>query len=437
MTDTISVKSFGIALAFILTLMFVCGCERKIIPGNPYEENYVEGWVTEDSEEEDVDNKTNNGSSLLDGKDYGSLTRLCEYEPMPISVPKGSTLETALLLSQPHLNKIKRVNGVGGPKLIAEMSADATGFHYSRDNGQDRIIKILPMHILKIHIDTIPPCIFSRIMKKEVLLKSCVINSTPSLFDEHFEVIIVLTNNTGIPLNVIIKQGTMIESESENVQNIVVTQQYELSIPPLQTVSTSVLAYCAAHHRSDPSRTRGRITPYVLNAPNSVYNTQQTVWDYLEAPARNKITFYVWGKGRETGNGHVSPTGHAFVFIPRSGYWGFGSGDGNWIDGQGSLSDHSRQRQYATDSCSVYITDQQLNNVYAKLRFLLDNTPRYHMGVYDCTSFAMDMADAAGIYYGSRWLIQTPIGFMQQLKKYSGVQSRERGLSYKAKSVKL
>ncbi|MBR6928719.1 MAG: hypothetical protein IKH61_00670 [Bacteroidales bacterium] len=405
-------------LSFLLLLICI-GCEQKPPYRIPhYYENEEEMEFGEEYSLNTEYESWEEGEDWED-KEWSNHTAVEDYVPERLFVPAGVSFEQALYQSQPQLYKNSDIEGLGGAKLIAEMSSDAAGIPYSRDNGQDRIIKIQPMHILKIHIDTIPPCIFSRIMKKEVIMRSCVINSTPSIFDEHFDVNIVLTNNTGILLDVTIRQGTMIESETENVQNIVVTKHYNVSLPPLQTSSISVLAYCAAHHRSSPSGRRGRITPYVLNAPSSVYNTQQAVWDYIEAPARNKMTFYAWGRGMETGNGHVSPTGHAFVYVPRSGYWGFGSGDGNWIDGQGSLFDHSRQRQYATDSCSVYITDQQLNDVFAKLRLLRDNTPRYHMGIYDCTSFTMDIADAAGVYYGSRWLIQTPIGFMEQLKKYN------------------
>lgn len=399
----IPIKKYQSVLLLLLTLLFINGCEQRIIPGNPFDEYY----------EEDIEE---DGVSYDDYHD--SLALLCEYDPTSLFVPKGTTLEDALLQSQPQLSQVKSLEGVGGAKLIAEMSADAVGISDSRNNGQDRIIKIQPMHILKIHIDTIPPCIFSRIMKKEIILRSCVINSTPSIFDEFFEVNIAMTNNTGIPLDVIIRQGTMIESERENVQNIVVTKQYKVSLPPLQTSSLSVLAYCAAHRRSNPSGCRGRITPYVLNAPCSVYNTQQAVWDYIEAPARNKMTFCAWGQGDDTGYGRVSKTGHAFVYIPRSGFWGFSTND-RLIKGEGSVSDHSSDRKYATDSCSVYITDYQLDDVLETLDMLLSSPPSYTIGWYDCTSFAMDIADAAGVYYGLRWRIQTPIRFMEQLKKYN------------------
>lgn len=409
-----------VAKTLLFLLLLICfGCEQKppyriphyyeneeeIEIGEEYSSNPEHECWEEDEEWEDVE--------------WSDYSIVVDYVPERLYVPAGVSFEQALYQSQPQLYYNSDIEGLGGAKLIAEMSADVAGISGSRDNWKDRIIKIQPMHILKIHIDTIPPCIVSRMIKKEVTLRSCVINSTPLIFDEHFEVNIFLTNNTDIPLNVIIRQGTMIESETENVQNIVVAKPCNVSLPPLQTSSISVLAYCAAHHRSDPSGRRGRITPYVLNAPSSVYNTQQAVWNYIEAPARNKMTFYAWGPGDSTGHGENSKMGHAFVWIKNSGYWGFGPQKGQYFGGGGSVFEHSRSRPFATDSCSVYVTDRQLRQAQQKLEQLKHSPPGYNLGIYDCTSFAMDIADAAGVYYGSRWHIQTPIYFMEQLKKYN------------------
>lgn len=59
MRETTSVKSFGVALAIILMLVLMGGCERKIIPGNPFDENYEEGWKNEEN-------------SVFDNNCYGS-----------------------------------------------------------------------------------------------------------------------------------------------------------------------------------------------------------------------------------------------------------------------------------------------------------------------------------------------------------------------------
>lgn len=405
-----------IVRTLVASMLFFCvGCEQK----PPYRIPHY----TENEDEIATDDNNNGSNTDLEREKEGDYRFVFleggDYEPENLFVPAGVTFEQALYQAQPQFYSNRGINGLGGAKLIAEMSADAACIPYSRDNGQDRIIRILSMNRLKIHMDTTPTHLFGRIWNKEVILRSCVINSTPSIFDEHFEVNIFLTNNTGIPLDVIIRQGTMIESETENVQNIVVTKQYNVSLPPLQTSSISVLAYCAARHRSSPSGKRGRITPYVLNAPGYVYNTQQSVWDYIEAPSRNKIAFYVWGRGDETGHGNHSLTGHAFVWIKNMGYWGFGSKNGEWFGDEGVVSDHTRLRQYATDSCIVYVTDQQLRQAQQKLNQLRNSTPDYNLQLYDCTSFAMDIADAAEVYYGIRSLVFTPVDFMERLKKYN------------------
>ena len=183
-------------------------------------------------------------------------------------------------------------------------------------------------------------------------------------------------------------------------------------IQPHQQVEVTLPVYCAAHKRGSPVGSNVRLTPYVLNAPSSVYKSQQDVWNYIEAPARNRIVFYCWGVG-DLRNGGRSKTGHAFVHIPQIGYVGFGSihGKKEILDDDGNISDHTNCVKDATDSCVCYITDMQLEKVKSKYYELHNKIPRYKLGRYDCTSFTMDIADAAEIYYGGRKyniLAQTP-----------------------------
>ena len=392
----------------LLLLFSNCSCDHKKSPGNPLLQSDQNIETSDEGDKYSHNNKL--GSNSED---------VCDYIPTRLYIPRSVTFEEALLQSQLQLRKLKTINCVGGAKLIAEMSADVSGIHSSSDDVEGRTIRIYPMHILKLRISSIPTSLFNLASHQEIIIESCIIESTSSIFDDHFRVSLALINNTRNTKSVIIEKGTMIESEACGAQNIVVSDGREVSLRPQERVDIRVRAFCASHHRSSPSGTRGRITPYVLNAPDVVYQSQQSIWDYQEAPSRNKITFFVWKKGTDTGNGHKSPTGHAFVYIPRYGYWGYGSGDGNLLNGKGSIFDHSQKRQYATDSCSVYITDLQLRKVYDKLNNLRNDTPRYHIGKYDCTSFTMDIADAAEVYYGLRSLIQTPVGFMEQLKKYN------------------
>lgn len=355
------------------------------------------------------------------------------FEPKTIQVPRGVTYEEALMRIDPQWRSLRSQYGdcVGGAKLIMEMSADVAGDNRSRDNTGDRRMSLRPLNVLKMHPDTTPEFLYNVITGNGVAATSCTIDRTPSYLDDHFIVSISLKNNRNKSGGVVIPQGTMIEVEGDRVQNVVITERKVITLAPYESKIVSALAYCAAHHRESPVGHRGRITPYVLNAPSSTYNSQQKVWDYLEAPARNKITFYAWGAGADNGHGERSSYGHAFVRIQGSGLWGFGPKEsGKFWGGEGNIFDHTRQLQYATDSCSVYVTDIQLRQAQQKLNNLRASVPKYNLGMYDCTSFAMDIADAAEVYYGWRISVQTPEYFMQQLKKHnactSGFVSGER-----------
>lgn len=121
------------------------------------------------------------------------------------------------------------------------------------------------------------------------------------------------------------------------------------------------------------------------------------------------ITFYIWGIGDNTRYGK-SKTGHSFVSIPQIGCVGY----------SGTISDHSNSIYYATDSCAFYITGDKLYRVQNKFREWQQFTPDYIIGRCDCTSFALDIADAAGINYGNRLTIQFPSTFMKRLKQTPG-----------------
>lgn len=138
----------------------------------------------------------------------------------------------------------------------------------------------------------------------------------------------------------------------------------------------------------------------------------------LTYPKSYRMAFYVWGKGTHCHSSEPSRTGHAFVDIPIIGCVGF-SAIGDILGGSGDIYDHKGSVECATDSCIIYISREQWETVYAKFRELQRNTPNYFLGRYDCTSFVMDIADAAGIKYGTRIEVQTPVYFMEKLKKYN------------------
>jgi hypothetical protein len=184
----------------------------------------------------------------------------------------------------------------------------------------------------------------------------------------------------------------------------------------------TVKAFCASEKRKDPTYHRVKLTPFVLTAPSNAYNSQQSLWDFFRTNTRNtrdsyaektySLTFYAWGSGSVNSRGEKSDFGHAFVFIPGIGTVGYG----------GTVSDHSQSVQYAQYQISIAVSENALRKAQEKYREWENNPPEYKLMQYDCTTFVMDIADAAGIYYGNGrregWL-QSPAGFIRELKKYN------------------
>ena len=106
---------------------------------------------------------------------------------------------------------------------------------------------------------------------------------------------------------------------------------------------------------------------------------------------------------------HKSLTGHAFVDIPEIGIVGY----------SGTVTDHTNYVQHADYEVSIKINETSLRKAQQKYWEWKSNPPAYELAKYDCTTFTMDIADAAGIYYGPRWLIQFPAGFLRELKTYN------------------
>ena len=388
------------------------GCKNK--------ESYTIPHYNTENEEEQVPTEEvslEQNSNLVDDSEYvyDDAVSSVEYRPGAVYVPCGMSLHDAFLTAYPEMRNYGYKPYLGGPKLIAEMSADVDGINTSRPN-RDTVIEISPLHVIKLRIcDAFPDMLYQLVRKDIIIIDDCNIGS--SLFSKYsFNVEIQIRNNTDEEVDVTVPQGQMIESVKENAQNIVVAEEKQVVLQPYEKRVIRVPAMCAARRRSDPSGSKGRITPYVLTAPPNAYQSKYSVWSYIEEPANRRMVFYAWGPG-PLANGHKSKAGHAFAYIPEAGYLGFGSAHGDWTDDEGVISNHKRQVRYAEDSCVVWITGTQLQNVHDKLKLLYMNTPRYHVTYYDCTSFTMDIADAAGIYYGYRMPWRTPMGFIEELKK--------------------
>lgn len=401
----------------LLGMLLLVSCHKKpappqIVIGLEYEDPYDYSGVQEDAphvenspKQETTDSTTQN----IPQRVYD----IWSYTPQRISVPSYTTFERAVYSTYPNMRLCYNYDNVGGIKLIGEMSADKFG--YNNSFYSDPItLNVLSLSQLSLGFISSSNNILCQVLNRNVKIDLVRIWSG-------FKVELVIKNQTHVAQTIEIERGQMIEVNENHVQNIVVNSRAEFIITPDESRRISVPAYCASHHRGNPSGYTARITPYVLNAPASTFCSQQQVWKLLEEgdDPNSYITFYVWGKGTITSSGKPSPTGHAFVRIPQVGIIGFGSLHGGLLDDEGNIFDHTSKVRFVTDSCRIKVSEEAQKAMIKKLRQLQSDVPKYRVGRYDCTSFVMDIADAGGVHYGSRITIQTPVGFMQELKKHN------------------
>jgi hypothetical protein len=333
--------------------------------------------------------------------------------PVEMEVPQGQSLQEAGREVYADLLDLERL-GLGGIKLCAEMSADQQGRWSSSFYQPTNITFQSPpdLHLHKIVVTENSSNIICRIINGEIgVTVGNVQNNSYRTSAEQpaFIINITASNRTEDTVSCVIPLGQMLEVQAPNVQNIVVSNTYSDILKPYQSKIFSVRAYCGAEKRQNPTYKPAKLTPFVLTAPTYAYNSQSSLWDFQRTkPVNDKyytLTFYAWRVGSTNSRGEKSLTGHAFVDIPEIGVVGYG----------GTVTDHSNQVQYADYKVSVKINETALRKAQAKYWEWKNNPPAYDLAKYDCTTFAMDIADAAGIYYGPRWTIQFPAGFLRNL----------------------
>ena len=223
------------------------------------------------------------------------------YQPVyfmqNIEVNQGVSFQEALYLKDPATREIEKEYDVGGTKLIAEMSADVAGINYSRNQNTEVNITVLSLDQLKLHVDYSKTSVYQQIINQQIVLNSSsvgilrnnsglggiIVDFLDALQSGKIVVRMSFANITNRSVVCEIQQGQMLEIVNENVQNLVVAESYKFAIAANQQTEISVHAYCAAHHRGDPSGSRVRFTPYILNASSSVYESQSRVWNYIES----------------------------------------------------------------------------------------------------------------------------------------------------------
>lgn len=217
------------------------------------------------------------------------------YFMQNVEVNQGDSFQEALYQIDPKAKEEEQKYDVGGTKLIAEMSADVGGIYYSRNQDAEVKINILSLDQLKLYVDHSKTSVYQRIINQQIVINnSCVgllngfglaeifENFVNTLLTGKLVVHFTIANITNKSVLCEIKQGQMLEAVNENVQNLVVAETTKFSIAANQQTTVDIRVYCAARHRGDPSNSRVRFTPYLLNASNSVYESQSSVWTYIE-----------------------------------------------------------------------------------------------------------------------------------------------------------
>ncbi|MBR1922523.1 MAG: hypothetical protein IJ838_02065 [Paludibacteraceae bacterium] len=408
-------------ISFLIVLCLVA-CTKKQIPTLPRDDEYAynEEEIPSNPADEDVapspseyEKETNSPRQNLPQQVYD----IWSYSPQEVNVPSHSPFGQVVYDTYPNFRKVDEYDYIGGAKLIGEMAADRAGYNYSY-YSYPIVLQIPSLSGLHLGLISSSKNVICQVLSGHIRVKSSrIITGYGGMKIE-----IRLVNKTGSYQDAVFEQGQMVEVTEPHVQNVVISSGSAAQLAPNDSWSFTLPVFCAAHHRDSPVGFSAKLTPYVMNAPSTTFQSQQRIWDVLESndDPNSYVTFYVWGKGDiASRSGRRSTTGHAFVRIPHIGVIGFSSLHGGLLDDDGHISDHASSVRYATDSCRIKVSEEAQKAMIKKLRQLQGNVPKYRIGRYDCTSFVMDIADAAGIRYGARITIQTPVGFMQELKKHN------------------
>jgi len=404
--------------SIIFTLFIFSGCSG--CSSNKNETSWYDYFENEDSDDNDgngYDCNHDDGNGYFDSENKEVRNKKGFARPTAVDISPGVSLAEAGRAIYTDLLDWEERFGFGGVKLCAEMSADQDDKFHSSFYEPTTIMFRPPsgLHLKKINVITGSSNIISRIVNGEIEVSVGTIQTKIFRQPEEvpFYIDVVVRNRIGDDIAVTIPQGQMLEVSAPNVQNIVVNEPTAISLSPYQTKTIRIWAYCAAEKRKDPTYKQAKLTPFVLTAPSYAYNSQQSLWSFLKTkPVTDKyytITFYAWGSGSDNCIGGKSDFGHAFVDIPEIGTVGYG----------GIVTDHTDKVRCARYQVSINVNETSLRKAQYKYWQWQNSPPAYELMQNDCTTFTMDIADAAGIYYGFRWLIQSPAGFLKELKTYN------------------
>lgn len=188
----------------------------------------------------------------------------------------------------PEFEILKSGNGLGGAKLIGEMSADVFDIYVSQSIESSFFI-IFSYNVLGLMIDSSCTSPYKNVDDRKLRISGGRIESVSSLFDSYstFLVMFAFENLTGQELSICIRQGQMLEVDGSGVQNLVVDKSVSFRLAAYENRRMQISALCASHHRENPTGFVATFTPFVMSAGAEVYSSQESLWAYQEKIYQN------------------------------------------------------------------------------------------------------------------------------------------------------
>lgn len=209
------------------------------------------------------------------GRTLSSITEA----PINVSIRSNERFGDCFAKSFPKLARLHK--DIGGAKLLGEIFADANNKHMSKcDENAD--FSCPPLSALGLSIDDSECGITNKIYNNAIKVEVSPVESH-GYFSGYFTVDVWIENQTDKEQEVIIRQGLLIETLGDDVQNLVVKKTEIARVAGHEKQMIRVSAYCASKHRGSPTGYRVRFTPFYLFAESSNYYSNDSIWKWQES----------------------------------------------------------------------------------------------------------------------------------------------------------
>ena len=243
----------------------------------PWWETYYPG----DDEQEEPDKEEPEPPAVQKPSLSDELGHVME-QPLTVFMDEDESYEDCFLRYYPEFEKLKE-KGLGGAKLLGETCADAHRDYKSKSTSERKCKWPRPEDI-GIGLDDSDEGLPGRINNGDVDADVSPIDNSGGISGWYsiFGLYITIENLKGIEMDVVIRQGLLLETLGNDVQNITIRKTMTVHLKAYEKQTVRVTAYCASHHRSSPVGHTARITPFYLMAEESVFYSQESVWQWQE-----------------------------------------------------------------------------------------------------------------------------------------------------------